>query len=150
MKGKQCIILRGLPGSGKSTVAALFGNHVTVSLDEFWMTTDPETDELVYRFDRSRLKEAIEWSHQRFLDYAEQGETLIVVDNTHTQHREYQWWIEMAIQFEYDVHVLHVECLPHDLLRNTHGVPTQKLLEMKERWQPHWTYGQPDEPSPKS
>jgi len=129
---KTAIILRGLPGSGKSTVAALFKKNdaVTISMDNFWL-------EQGCRFDSTRLQEAIRWTRRQLDVSIERGCQFIVVDNTHTRSFEMEYYVKKLQADDYQVHVLHVEAdLASCAMRQTHGVAEDKLLAMRDRWEP--------------
>ena len=131
---RTVIIMRGLPGSGKSTVAKLFRDKAEafiVSMDDFW-TRDGKP----YKFDKERINEAVQWTHDRFTQFIENDADLIIVDNTNTQQWEYKWFKTQAEEMGYIVHLLEVqrpilEC--HAACR--HLVPFSKLFEMAERFE---------------
>ena len=64
---RRLFILRGVQGSGKSTIAddlvICYPHSRVVSTDNFWMTTDGE-----YVFDPRKLKEAHAWCFRDFQD----------------------------------------------------------------------------------
>ena len=68
---KQLILLRGLPGSGKSTFANLLGG-IHVEADQYFMQ-DGE-----YKFDASKLKQAHNWCKLRVEHSMEDGVDKIV------------------------------------------------------------------------
>lgn len=61
---KTVIVLRGLPGSGKTSFTRFLAKHTCVIIDDYW--TGPynglEVGKLTYRFNGSRIKEAISWA----------------------------------------------------------------------------------------
>jgi predicted kinase len=129
---KTVIILRGLPGSGKSTVGELFESHYNVSMDHFW-TKDGEE----YAFDYSRLAEAIEWTQQRFLTFLRSGPPdLIIVDNVSYAKEHFQFFIDEAKKHDAVVHVVHVE-RPLDELNSLHDIPRGKVMVMAAKWEPY-------------
>jgi predicted kinase len=124
---KTLILLRGLPGSGKSTLAkSLCGLHIEADM---WFV-DNETGE--YKFDASKLGYAHEWCQDVVESWMDDGEELIVVSNTFTQEWEIESYYELANQYGYQVHSVIVENRHGGV--NTHGVPAEKLEQMKARF----------------
>ncbi len=126
---RTVIILRGLPGSGKSTFAKLLGG-VVLSMDKFW-TKDGQP----YKFDRTRIEEAAAWVRAEFKAAIDRDEELIVVDNTHTREWEYAPFKNGAEAMGYTTHVVEVqrglfECFDAGL----HKVPFDKIVDMAERF----------------
>ena len=123
---KELFLLRGLPGAGKSTLAkSLSGIHLEA--DRYFM----EDDE--YKFDASKLKDAHEWCKNMTSAYLTKGYNKVVVSNTFTQAWEMQPYYDLAEKHGYRVYSLIVENR-HDGV-NQHGVPVEKLIEMKNRFQ---------------
>ena len=78
---KTLILVRGLPGSGKSTFAKLLeGKHIET--DMFFITNGE------YKFDVSKLKEAHSWCQSMVGSWMSDSEELIVISNTFTQEWE--------------------------------------------------------------
>lgn len=136
---KELFLLRGLPGSGKSTVAkqlASGSGSLHLEADQYFM--DGEGN---YKFDASKLKDAHEWCRNE-VEYAMQfgyrGNPIdsplgrIVVSNTFTQEWEMQPYFEMAEKYGYRVHSLIVENRHGGV--NEHGVPEEKIQQMKDRF----------------
>jgi predicted kinase len=122
---KELILLRGLPGSGKSTLAKLICNQ-HVEADMFFME-DGE-----YKFDPTKLKRAHEWCQNRVRVWMMSGYN-VVVSNTFTQEWEMEAYYKLAEQYGYRVHSIVVENRHEGV--NEHGVPADKLEQMKNRFE---------------
>ena len=128
---KMLYLLRGVPGSGKSTVAQnIGGTHFET--DKYFMV-DGE-----YKFDPTKLKQY----HQMCQDEVNlamiQNHTahfndVIVVSNTFTQEWEMKPYFDLAKTYGYQVFSLIVENRHGGL--NQHGVPEDKVQIMKDRFE---------------
>ena len=123
---KQLILLRGLPGSGKSTFANLLGG-IHVEADQYFMR-DGE-----YRFDASKLKQAHNWCKLRVEHSMEDGVDKITVSNKFTQEWEMDAYFELAEKYGYQISCLIVENR-HDS-KNIHGCPDDKIEQMRNRFE---------------
>ena len=128
---KTLYIVRGVPGSGKSTFAkSLGGTHFEA--DMFFMK-DGE-----YKFDMSKIKEAHNWCKDSvntamiMNNTAGLNET-IVVSNTFTQEWEMKPYFEMAELHEYRVFSIILENRHGGV--NEHNVPEDKIEQMKNRFE---------------
>jgi MoxR-like ATPase len=138
---KELILLRGVPGSGKTTTAKLLGGEHFESDSYFMVYRDPETGELinrhqydgVYEFDATKLKEAHESCRNGVKDAMSWNYDKIVVSNTFTQEWEIKPYFELAEKYGYRVYSLIVENRHGGV--NEHGVPEDKLEQMKNRFE---------------
>lgn len=130
-KGKTLILLRGLPGSGKSTTAKLLGaggaGYAHFEADMYFME-DGE-----YKFDGSKIKLAHNWCKLRVEHSMEDDVQKIAVSNTFTQEWEMKPYYELAERYGYRVYSLIVENRHGGV--NEHGVPEDKLEQMKNRFE---------------
>ena len=130
----ELILLRGLPGSGKSTLAKTIlqlrstDEPEVLSADDFF--EDKEGD---YNFDPTKLKEAHNYCQFRCSERMRQQKAKIVVANTFTQEWEMDEYFKMAERYNYRVHTVIVENRHGN--ENVHGVPEDKLQQMKNRFQ---------------
>ena len=122
---KELILLRGLPGSGKSTLAKMICNQ-HVEADMFFMQ-DGE-----YKFDATKLKQAHKWCQDKTESWMQKRYN-VVVSNTFTQEWEMDAYYELAKKYGYQVHSLVVENRHGGV--NEHGVPVDKLEQMKNRFE---------------
>lgn len=138
------IILRGIPGSGKSTFVRerIFPKHSVVhicSTDDYF--TDPKTGKYTYNLaDIGRAHAQCLQLFNKFITNAipeelrEEGEAL-VVDNTNSGIAEMAPYAAFAVAYGHPLHI--VTLVVNDPIkawrRNTHGVPLKTCLEMHKR-----------------
>jgi predicted kinase len=125
---KTLYIVRGIPGSGKSTFAQSLDCPV-FEADQYFI--DSETGE--YKFDGSKIKLAHNWCKLRVEQSMEDDFQKIAVSNTFTQEWEMDAYYELAKQYGYRVFSLIVENRHGGV--NEHGVPEDKLELMKTRFE---------------
>jgi hypothetical protein len=92
---------------------------------------DSETGE--YKFDGSKIKLAHNWCKLCVEHSMEDGLQKIAVSNTFTQEWEMDTYYELAKQYGYRVFSLIVENRHGGV--NEHGVPEDKLEQMKTRFE---------------
>lgn len=117
----KLIIVRGLPGSGKSTKAKSFGIF-HVEADMYFMKNGE------YKWYRTGLNH--KWC-QNMVEQAMQREIDVVVSNTFTTLKEMKPYLDMAVEFGYCVDV--IRCVGN--FKNTHDVPEDTLEAMKHRFE---------------
>lgn len=120
-------IIRGLPGSGKTTLAktlqdTLGGFHIEADI---YFMRDGE-----YRFDPTKMREAHDWCQRGVKMFLENGYDCIV-SNTFTQHWEMAPYLAMAKEHGYTVNV--IVCKGE--WQNVHGVPEAAIERMRNRWE---------------
>ena len=131
---KKLYIVRGLPGSGKSTFAeALVGSDFLVCEADKYFIVDGE-----YKFDALKLRQAHEWCKNRVETYMkdslvnDQFYREIAVSNTFTQEWEMEDYFRLAHTYGYMVFSIIVENRHGGV--NQHGVPADKLVQMQNRF----------------
>ena len=125
-KMKDLYLLRGIPGSGKSSLAKSIGG-VHYEADMYFMIDGK------YQFDVSKLKLAHNWCAIQVQKSMVDEEPKIIVSNTFTQEWEMQTYYELAKMHGYRVFSLIVENRHGGV--NEHGVPEDKLQMMKDRFE---------------
>jgi len=130
---KKFILVRGLPGSGKTTVAKMFDTQCIAAADDFFVGEDGE-----YCYVGEKIGAAHLLCKGRVFHWMVRREPLIVVHNTFSMNWEMKDYFELAEEYGYEVHVvesqsgLSVEELAE---RNVHGVPVEAIARMKARWE---------------
>jgi len=136
------VMLRGLPGSGKSSLAARLlqsaGCGVCLSTDEYFIQGG------CYTFNPGLLGKAHEWNQKRAVDAVKNRERLVVIDNTNTMAWEMRPYVELAVNNRYKVHILEPDTpwkyKPKILaVKNSHSVPKQKIEMMLDRYEKNLT-----------
>lgn len=122
-------ILRGIPGSGKSTWASQQTNALVVSADHFFTGEDG-----VYRFNRSLLGKAHAECMKRFVMAVVNRTPHIIVDNTNINLVDFAGYINVGKAFDYQIDTLTFKISPEtSFKRNLHQVPMKSCRDMWDR-----------------
>lgn len=124
---KRVVILRGIPGAGKTKYAQkYFPTATRVSADDFFLKPDG-----TYVWNARLLGAAHRDCLRRFRRALKAGDPLIVVDNTSIRPREIRPYVKAAEAAGYDVEIVTLLCDPAvAIARGTHGVPGTKVEQM--------------------
>lgn len=131
------ILMRGLPGSGKSTRArellSTGHNGVILSTDDYFAYKND------YRYEPGLLGAAHEWNQHRASEALHDGRSPVIIDNTNLQAWEMKPYVEMALGKGYKVDFREPDTSwkfnPYELeRRNKHGVPQEKIAQMMDRF----------------
>ena len=123
-------IIRGVPGSGKTTLA----NEMKAAgmiwdfaeADKFMIDNEGN-----YRFDPKQLGECHEKCQNEIRDMMRAGYPSIAVSNTFTRKWEMEKYIGLANQFGYEVCMI----VCQGDFANVHGVPPERVQQMRERFE---------------
>jgi len=137
---KKLIIIRGLPGSGKSTFAKKIAKDdgLIISADDYFIT-DGE-----YKFTAHKLKESHQWAQNRAKVAMEEGHQLVVIDNTNVRKWEAKPYVKIGVENDYDIEFIEVDtpwardpsrCYGKD----SHGVPLSVIEKMDAEWENDFT-----------
>lgn len=129
---KELFLLRGLPGAGKTTLAKSLGGS-WVEADHYFLNEEGK-----YEFDAAYIKNAHRYCQRQaevwmMTDLESLNTDRIVVSNTFTQEWEMQPYYYIAEKYGYRVYSLIVENRHGGI--NEHGVPEEKLVQMKQRFE---------------
>ena len=131
---KNLYLVRGLPGSGKSTFArSIAKSYQIFEADQYFMKKGK------YNFDPTKLKAAHQDCKQRVANRMRENLfnsiffTNIVVSHTFTQDWEMKFYRNVARRYGYKVHTIIVENRHRGT--NVHGVPEDKLQIMEDRFE---------------
>ena len=134
-ESKVLFLMRGLPGSGKSTVVdqvrALpkYADCAVCSADDFFLHDGG------YDFDHNKLSEAHEECQRKAREACERNTNVVIIDNTNIRRWEMSFYVQLARDHDYTV----VMVLPNTSWRfdpvilaqkNKHKVPVD-MLEKK-------------------
>ena len=135
-------IVRGLPGSGKSTVAEALGEVIRAADDHFMVYGE-------YRFDPRELPQAHAACQAAVnKDLADLGSA--VVANTFTSRWEFGPYLALAA--EHGARIVIVDTFDAGMTdeeltaKNVHGVPLEAIQAMRQRWEADWRSGDPRPP----
>tara|TARA_A100000172_G_C3008150_1_gene98752 strand:+ start:95 stop:685 length:591 start_codon:yes stop_codon:yes gene_type:complete len=119
-------LVRGLPGSGKTTIAQQLTQHY-VEADMFFMKDGR------YNFDPAKLPQAHKWCLQQTKDFMTLwGYEKIAVSNTFTEEWEMAEYVNLAKKNGYKVHTLVVENRHGS--ESIHDVPEATMQAMEDRF----------------
>lgn len=122
---KTLYIVRGVPGSGKSTWVRTHLHIKAFEADDFFMRDG------VYRYIPDMVPRAHAFCQRRCENAMKAGQEIIAVANTFTRKWEYSKYIELAEKYGYEI-VIHV-CKGN--YRNIHNVPDDAIAKMRERFE---------------
>lgn len=145
---RKLILLRGLPGSTKSTLARKYKDKYKddcyiFSTDDYWIRPDG-----YYDFSYELLSQSHKWNQERVKNTVVSAsrffDTIIVVDNTNITFKEMKPYIELALHYGFEVEFEEPNCdwkydVEKCFRKNTHGVPYATILRMSQKWEDHVT-----------
>lgn len=123
---KILYLIRGLPGTGKTTLAARLAGY-RVAADDYFTDSDGN-----YNFNPAHLGVAHEQCQLKIKGWMKSSLGGMAVHNTFSQQWEAQPYIDMAKEHGYTVVI--IEC--QTILGNTHDVPEESIQAMRDRWEP--------------
>jgi predicted kinase len=125
------ILLRGLPGSGKTTLAKVLSENNTYpiySIDDYF--TNAKSGK--YNFDFSKNHLAYKQCEENTRLAMQSHVSKIFVDNTFTLEWEMEPYFKLAKEFNYQIHVITVE--NRSKTKNVHQISEDQLIKMAEKY----------------
>lgn len=155
MQQNKLILMRGIPGGGKSTRAkqiaqefiASGGRSVAICSTDDYHMVDGE-----YVFQPHNLKQFHQANQLRVMALCQLGIQLVIIDNTNIKRRDMHTYISNAQAYGYQVEEIIVgreflipsmDMNPHTFMgyveecaaRNTHGVPKDAIERMARNFE---------------
>jgi predicted kinase len=129
---KRLILVRGLPGSGKTTMAqqivadmsAAGQKAIMFEADMFHMINGE------YKYDTTKVKDAHDWCRLQAACHLNKGLN-VVIANTFTTNKEIKPYFDLALKYETEM----LLCEATGNYKNLHNVPEDVIAKMKERWE---------------
>lgn len=122
---KTLYIIRGLPGSGKSTLGKqLCGEHSYQADDFFYVKGE-------YRFDGSLLAHAHYHCEQNVSNAMQEGVDKIATCNVFAIQKDVDAYIKLAQEYRYSIQL--IECQSN--FGSVHNVPQKTIQQMATIWQ---------------
>ena len=131
IKNRALILLRGLPGSGKTTLADILNEkdkYPVFSIDDYFM--DKKTGEYKFEYDKNHL--AYKQCEEKVRSCMEKKHKKIFVHNTFTLEWELEPYFIMASEFNYWIFVVTVENRHNGL--NEHDISVEQIRKMAEKY----------------
>ena len=122
----EIVLIRGLPGSGKSTIAKDMLGYVHFEADMYLLIDG------VYVYDPSKVRNAHDWCVESAKEALQKGQN-VVVSNTFITLWELQRYVDLNFPFR----IIELKTM----WPNIHGVPLKIIERMSRGWQelpPAW------------
>ncbi|WP_043991478.1 ATP-binding protein [Vibrio sp. AND4] len=128
MSNVKLFLIRGLPGSGKTTLAKKLSKQLKAKHFEADMYFENESGE--YVFDGTKLAKAHEWCFQQTCMWLRRGKS-VIVSNTFVRHWEMTQYAEFCRMNGIEVEVRVCRCE----YQSVHDVPLATIENMRRQWQ---------------
>ncbi len=116
----EIVLIRGLPGSGKSTAAQNMRGYKHIEADMF-LLVDGE-----YVYDAAKVKAAHDWCVAQAKENLDKGLN-VVISNTFVK----LWELDRYIKLGYRYRIIEMR----GNFKNIHGVPQDRIQSMAKHWE---------------
>jgi predicted kinase len=141
---KTLVIIRGLPGSGKTTMANNIKNSkplgyaMIISLDDYF------THDNYYIFDPRKLNDAHIFTQKRTEEAMKDNINMIILDNNNVRMWECKIYVNLALKYGYQIVILETDTPwrfdTEILLEKTNKASNIKYMNrLKRRWEEDFT-----------
>ncbi len=137
-RSKIALILRGVPGSGKSTfvkaISMLPGSMAVHAIDDLHIDNNGN-----FLWDEENAQRLSTLNFANFVKSCAAGLDTIVCDAINIETEEFQKYIDIADQYNYSVYVIcaNPPTPAQSTKRNKHHTSSSQARDMYSRWE-HW------------
>lgn len=128
---QNLILLRGLPGSGKTSFATLIsenGKYPVFSVDDYF-TDENGNYEFIFNENHKAYAQCLKQTE----DAVSKGTTKVIVHNTFTMEWEIEPYMALTKKYTLQIFVLTVE--HYHTHKNKHGISEEQIKKMAEKYQ---------------
>lgn len=124
---KILFLIRGVPGSGKSSLAQALNLRAVCCADDYFILLNGK-----YVWKAEKIGKAHDWCQRKCKRFMKKQIEHIAVTNTNTTEREMRPYMDLARQFGYKLFSVIIENRHGNT--NIHSVPDTTLEKMRERF----------------
>lgn len=135
---KIALILRGVPGSGKSTFVDMMrllpGSISVHAIDDLHTDSDGN-----FLWDEENAERLYTLNFANFVQSCASGVETVICDAINIEAESFQKYIDIATQYEYKVYVIcsNPPTPSESTKRNKHHTSSSQARDMYKRWE-HW------------
>lgn len=139
-KPKRLVIIRGLPGSGKTTLA----HEISGNSGKIFSSDDYFIENGYYIFQQGKCRDANLWNQKRVEEAIKSEEQLIIVDNVNARKWEAKAYVELAVKHGFEIQFVEPNTswkFDVDILaeKSVHSVSKKHIVRMLKVWETDFT-----------